>query len=140
LKRRGQEGRKCLAYLEDNGQLRALFISKTEEDSVSSIPPLPSKRRLKISTLKVVHRGYKIGELFVKLAVYEAIAKKCEEVYLTHFVRPNDELVSLIDEYGFNGVGKNSRGEDVFMKQLFQGREKIAQKGPVVVSQKYYPS
>src|SRR5207245_8926867 len=98
--------------------LGALMIPKVEDGIVDSNPPLPRKRRMKIALLKVDHTGHKIGELFIKLAVHNAITVGCEELYLTHFVGPNDTLVDLIREYGFEPSAKNARGEELFTRNL----------------------
>ena len=61
---------------------------------------LPKKKRVKINTLKVTRLGYKVGELFIKLSVGYAQENKASEIYLTHYTKEQDSLVSLIQEYG----------------------------------------
>jgi len=139
FKRISQEGRNCLAYFNEDRSLGALMIQKFEDGIVDSNPPQAAKKRMKIATLKVDHTGYKIGELFVKLAVHDAIANNCEEVYLTHFLREKDSLVELIQEYGFESVAVNARGEKIFVKELQPDREKLTRLHPVEVAQKFYP-
>ncbi len=86
------------------------------------------------------HTGYKIGELFIKLAVQYAIGTDCKEIYLTHFVRGEDDLVELIEEYGFENVGENSRKESIFLKDIVPNRADLIKLPPVTVSQKHYPA
>lgn len=114
-----REGRECLVSYKDDGGIGALLIYKFEEELVDAVPRnLPKKRRVKLSTFKVEQLGYKIGELFIKLSIDIALKDDVYEIYLTHFVRPEDRLVELITEYGFYSVGTNSRGEGVFVKRL----------------------
>lgn len=79
-----REGRKCWVHYRKGGTIGALLIYKIENEPIDSIPPLPLMKRLKIATLKVVHTGYKIGELFTKLAVDFSIKNDITEIYLTH--------------------------------------------------------
>ncbi len=136
----GAHGRKCWVYTRD-GRIRALLIYKIEEESVAVLPvPLPKTRRLKLCTFKVGHTGYKIGELFIKIAVQYAINNGLSQIYLTHFRRPeNDELIGLITEYGFLPIGKNLRDEEVFSKDLIPAAEKIAGLTPTQISKQYWP-
>ena len=134
------QGRRCWVYFNQDKTIGALLIYKVERESIDSDPPLPARRRLKLSTLVVTYRGYKIGELFVKLAVHYAIRNDCEEIYLTHFTEPNDQLVSLLADYGFSRVGQNRRGEEVYLKPIFPSRELVRRASPAEISQKYYPA
>jgi hypothetical protein len=95
---------------------------------------------MKVATLQVEHVGYKIGELYVKLAVHEAIANNCEELYMTHFVKTDDRLVELINEYGFEPVAKNKRGEVVFVKELRPNSYERSNLSSIEISQRFYPS
>ncbi|MBE0481041.1 MAG: hypothetical protein IBX68_08680 [Dehalococcoidia bacterium] len=136
-----REGRECLVSYKDDGGIGALLIYKFEEELVDAVPRnLPKKRRVKLSTFKVEQLGYKIGELFIKLSIDIALKDDVYEIYLTHFVRPEDRLVELITEYGFYSVGTNSRGEGVFVKRLIP--ELIRAKGlsPFDITRVFYPS
>ncbi|VVB97263.1 Uncharacterised protein [uncultured archaeon] len=140
FKKISREGRKCWVYSKEDGSIGALLIYKFENEPIDSNPPFPAKRRLKISTLKVTHTGYKIGELFIKLALEYSIKNKLTEIYLTHFTKPDDSLVGLITEYGFYRAAKNRRGEDIFIKELFADKEKIRTLPPIEISKKFYPT
>ncbi len=132
-----REGRKCWVYY-GNHKIGALLIYKIEEEAIDSIPPLPKKRRLKISTMKVSHTGYKIGELFIKLTVNLCVRNNIDEMYLTHFTKENDLLIELITEFGFYRAAVNERGEEVYLKKLKpdEGTEIAYQE----ICKKYYPS
>jgi hypothetical protein len=85
--------------------------------------------------------GQKIGELFLKLAINHAIENNINDVYLTHYVKPNDELVSLLDQYGFTKVGRKTNGEDVFSKSIKPSvpTEELEDFPPKELNRRYYP-
>ncbi|RZN34413.1 MAG: hypothetical protein EF813_09925 [Methanosarcinales archaeon] len=140
FKKISREGRKCWVYRRKDGTIGAILIYKIENEPIDSIPPLPAKKRLKIATLIVTHVGYKIGELFTKVAVGYSIKNNLAEIYLTHFTKPDDYLVDLITEYGFYKAAANNRGEDIFVKELSVDKEKAKLMQPLEISKKYYPS
>jgi predicted nucleic acid-binding protein len=104
-----REGRKARVYFKGN-RLGAILIYKIEDEAIASNPPLPKKRRLKISTFKVTYTGYKIGELFIKISTMFAINNNTDELYLTHFTKPDDYLAELIEKFGFYKVKDNIIG------------------------------
>jgi predicted nucleic acid-binding protein len=141
FKKSSREGRKCWVHYRIDGSIGALLIRKIENEAIQSIPPLPAKKRLKVATLNVTHVGYKIGELFVKLAIDYAIKNNIYEIYLTHFTNPdNDSLVDLITEYGFYKAAVKDNGEDIFVKELLVDKDKIASMHPLEISNMFYPS
>jgi len=135
-----REGRNCLVNYKDDGSIGALLVYKLEEEAIDAIPSIPRKKRIKLSTFKVAQSGYKIGELFIKLSVDIAISNDVSEVYLTHFIQPDDRLVELITEYGFRHVGTNSRGEAIYIKELFPEPTESEGLAPFDVTKLYYPS
>jgi hypothetical protein len=142
FKKISDEGRNSWVYYRTNGSIGALLIYKFEDESIdNSKPPLPKKKRLKIATLKVTHIGYKIGELFIKMAVDISVKKGINEIYLTHFTRSSDRLVDLISEYGFNKISVKNNGEDIFIKRLTsKGYERQIDDSPIEISRIFYPS
>ena len=134
------EGRSGWVYYRNDGSIGALLIYKIEDEPVDVAPQISDMKRLKISTLKVTHVGYKIGELFIKLAVDISLKNNVSEIYLTHFTQAEDRLVELISEYGFDKVGINSRNEEVFVKKLTINREEAKLLTPIDISKKFYPS
>jgi ribosomal protein S18 acetylase RimI-like enzyme len=125
-----------------NDTLGAILILKDDEvENIGVQPELGRNRRLKISTLKVSEqkRGSKIGELLISLAIREAINGGHEEVYLTHYVESEDDLlVELIETYGFEEVSKELDGESIFLKRLTPGQGDNPT--PIETSKKFYPS
>ncbi len=134
-----REGRRCWVYRGPAGGIGALLIFKIEEEPIDCAPPLGSRRRLKISTMKVSDYGQKIGELFVKLSVQYCLKNGLDELYLTHFTRPADRLVGLLSEFGFERVAVKSNGEDVFLKRLFCEKALLSGMNPVEVSTRHWP-
>ncbi|MBP1929147.1 rRNA-processing protein FCF1 [Methanolinea mesophila] len=137
-----RKGRKCYVNRRSDGSIGALLIYKIEEESISSVPPLPKKRRLKIATLKVTHIGYKIGELLIKVSIDLALGQDIDEIYLTHFIEPEDHLVELIQDFGFYqaAVLPGDRPEPVFVKHLKPNGPMIDSLQPVDISRMFYPS
>lgn len=140
FKKISRQGRKCWVHYNPDGTLGALLIYKIEDEPLDTIPSFPKKKREKISTFIVRHIGQKIGELFIKLAVDIAIKHKTEEIYLTHFTKPDDRLVELITEYGFIMAARNQRGEEIFIKKIYADPAKVAGLPPLEISREYYPS
>ena len=134
-----REGRKCWVYHKDDNAIGALLIYKVEEGPIPSIPPQPVKKRFKICTLKVIHQGYKIGELFIKLAINYSINNNISEIYLTHFTKEEDQLMELISEYGFMKKATLPNGEDVFVKTLLPDKKDLDQLSYEQIDEKYYP-
>ncbi len=138
-----REGRKCWVHFKEDDTIGALLIYKGEDEPIDSIPTFPQKKRLKLSTFKVTHLGHKIGELFIKLSVDYAIKNNLAEIYLTHFTKPEDDLVDLITEYGFNKVAykiTNNREEDVYIKELLPDKEKLSSLRPLEVAKNFWPN
>lgn len=136
-----REGRTAWVFESKKKNLGGILILNEENEPIDSIPPLPKRRRLKICTFKVTEQGQKLGELFVKLAIQNALDNNLNEIYLTHYSKPKDALVFLIEEYGFSKVAKRSNGEDIYFKSfdqviLEEGVERIA---PVELNKKHYP-
>jgi hypothetical protein len=142
---KSQEGRRCWVHRIDH-KLKAILILKDEDEEVAFINnvPLQQKPRLKISTLKVVCRGYRVGELLLKLAIGYSIDHNQDEIYLTHFVKENDDLLKLITKHGFEYVGERSRTdkqgnhEKVYLKKLFP--DNGIDYNPAEFNRRFYPS
>jgi len=140
FKKISRGGRRCWVHFREDGTIGGLLVYKVENEPIDSDPSFPAKERLKISTFKVTHMGYKIGELFIKLSVEYSLKNGLAEIYLTHFTQPNDYLVDLITEYGFNKVAINRRGEDIFVKELLPDMKVIKSLPPIEISKRFYPN
>jgi rRNA-processing protein FCF1 len=146
FKKISRRDRDCWVY-EENGKIEALLILKEEEEEIElKEKVLPKRKRLKICTIKVGKRGYKLGELFLKVAFDYCVSNNIFEVYLTHFTVQQDPLVIMLERFGFEKEGEKLRKnwvneevyEDVYVKNLVPVIE--TNFSPAEVSRKYYPS
>lgn len=141
FKKVAAQGRKCYVHERSDGTIGAILIYKIENEAILTVIPLPQKKRLKISTMKVEHVGYKIGELLLKVAIDVAIKNNLDEIYLTHFTEEEDYLVNLLLEYGFYKAGiKPEKNEDVYLKHLCARKCDISGLKSEEISRIYYPS
>ena len=120
--RKSREGRKAFVSFNDDNTLAALLILKLENEEINSVPDLPNKKRLKISTLKVSREGYGIGSQLIKKSIEEGIKNNVDEIYLTHYTKEVDRLVKLIIKYGFEKVAviknEGKEDEDIYVKTI----------------------
>jgi len=141
FKKISKEGRKSWVYYRRDGSIGAILIYKLETEPIEdSKPPLPERKRLKISMLKVTYIEHKIGELFIKMAVDVSVKNNIDEIYLTHFTKSDDPLVKLISEYGFKKIAVKNNGEDVFVKKLIIDGDWAKSLPPIEISKTFYPS
>lgn len=138
-------GRNGWIYQRDWKRLGAILIYKFENEEIPSIPMLPKKKRLKISTMIVSYTGQKIGELFIKLSINLALENNLTEIYITHFSKEKDHLLNLIEDFGFKKVAIlehewSKIPEDIFIKKIIIEREDINSLTPVRVSKEFYPN
>ncbi|MDD3714496.1 MAG: hypothetical protein PHU16_06495 [Atribacterota bacterium] len=134
---KSREGRKAWVYFRENGKIGAILILKTEDEAIPSVPPLPRKKRVKVCTLKVEEIGHKIGELFIKISIRFAINNQLDELYLTHYTKPEgDHLVDLIEEFGFKKVSEKETGEYVYVKSIHPHKDNY---GTVEIAKQFYP-
>lgn len=141
FKRISKEGRKGWVYYRRDGNIGAILIYKSENEPIDdSNPPLPERKRLKISMMKVTYVGHKIGELFIKMAIDVSVKNDIDEIYLTHFTKSDDPLVKLISEYGFRKIAIKNNGEDVFAKNLIVSGDCAKSLPPIEISKTFYPS
>jgi hypothetical protein len=141
-KKIARKGRKAWVFRR-NGGIGAILILKIEDEQIDSAPLIPQKRRLKICTLKVTSTGNKIGELFIKIAIDFSRQNNIDELYLTTFVKDDNLLIELIENYGFYRVAKKmSTEEEIYIKKLIP--DKAILNNPVIsitaTLKKYYPS
>ncbi len=131
-----------------NGQdkIKAILIIKEEDQEVlDSEPQKILNDVLKICLFKVDEstRGMKLGERLLKMAFEQALIKKKQKLYLTHFSdKKGDKLVSLIETFGFYLLTKKKNNEDVFYKEINPQQEIIitTREQAKNNNQKYFPS
>ncbi len=130
-----RQGRKAIVYKRDDQSLGAIYLHKIEEEAIASTPPLAKTKRVKICTLRVVDTGYKLGEFFLRKSFEFALENGISEVYLTHVVIPNDPLVGLIEEFGFENIASKGK-ERIFLKRLIPIQKDLPK---AVFSKVYFP-
>ena len=106
----------------NNGMLLSflyLKIENTNEDYSNIRPSLPSKKRLKIGTFKVINNGFRLGERFLKIIFDNALKNHVEEIYVTIFNRSDEQkrLISLLEQWGFVYWG-NKNDECVYVRDF----------------------
>ncbi len=143
--KKAKENRKAFVHSAEDGKIDAILALKPESDAIPLIDGLlPPKRRLKISPMKSTLNQTNMGELFIKLAITTAVKQDIDEIYLTHFAKKQDYLVTTIEKFGFKCVGKqqSAKGpEEVFSKPLI-GNAIVPpnEDGISEFNQVYYPS
>lgn len=100
-------------YREDGKVNDFLYLKLETEAMTDVVPVLPAKKRLKVGTFKLLSRGTRRGERFMKKIMDCAIAKDVDEIYVTIFPTPELKyLVNLFESFGFVHVADKPHGED----------------------------
>ena len=112
-----KDGEKVFVYDDEQGVGAFLYLKKEDEEITLDNRALPKKRRIKIGTLKLSERirSQRLGEGAIGIALWYWRQSKFDEIYVTAFDK-HTELVSIFNRFGFESVGKNPRGESVFIK------------------------
>ncbi len=123
------------AFILDDDGLQAFLYLKIEDGIVGDVnPPLPSKKRIKIGTMKINPHGTRLGERFIKVAFNIALQYNLDEIYVTVFEHHNT-LVNLFTEFGFSKIGEKvtSNGmELVLLKDFTFNHHDISKDFPVI--------
>lgn len=106
-----------LVYNDDLGIGAFLYLKDEEEPLELADTTLPICKRVKIGTLRLSERqrGIRLGEGAVGVALWKWQDKKVDEIYVTVFEK-HTELICLFERFGFKNIGKNKRGECVYIK------------------------
>lgn len=103
---------------DDSQGVGAFVYLKKEAEPIKLIDKtLPSIQRVKIGTLRLAERfrGLRLGEGALGVSLWKWRDTKCDEIYVTVFEK-HRELINLFDRFGFVCIGKNARGECVYIK------------------------
>lgn len=110
-------------YSKDGGVSDFLYLKLEDEEITDVLPVLPQNRRLKVGTFKLLSRGTRRGERFMKKIMDRAVAESVDEIYVTIF--PTEGLQYLIksfEKFGFVHVAdkphENNISEYVLVKNL----------------------
>jgi hypothetical protein len=134
-----REGRKAWVHFREDGSIGALLIYKEEEEAIIGTPLLFKKKRIKISSFKVSHVGFKLGELFIRIACDIATQNNIDEIYFTYFPNTDNRLIDLVSEFGFFKVSTNHRGEEVYLKRTVVQSNRYKM-NPEEIASQFYPS
>lgn len=98
----------------------------------------PQRDVLKLCTFKVREdaRGAKVGELLLKTAFRFGVERSLGGVYVTVFPR-HGALIGFYREFGFDDLGKTSKGEYLLYKPLVPGPP--GQMDPLRYHIRFYP-
>jgi ribosomal protein S18 acetylase RimI-like enzyme len=120
LERCALEHRKCWVVIV-GGEMAGIIIRKDESRHDAGIQS-PGDKILKLCTFKMApqYRGDKFGEHLLKQSLWFAQANHYDVVYLTAFANKED-LISLLQSYGFSQTARMPNGELVFEKVLLYG-------------------
>lgn len=112
----------ALVYSDDKGVGAFLYLKR--ENVAGDCSPLivngvalPNIPRLKIGTLRLAERIRKqrLGEGALGVSLWFWRETQYDEVYVTIFEK-HKELIRLFERFGFTNIGKNHRGECVYLK------------------------
>jgi len=127
FKKKGDAGENALVFYDEYG-VGAFVYLKRENEAIELIDKtLPAIPRVKIGTLRLAERfrGMRLGEGALGVSLWKWRDDKVEDIYVTVFEK-HSELISLFERFGFACVGKNSRGESIYLKS----RKKIDYSDP----------
>ena len=122
FQKKALQNQHALVYNDDYGVGAFLYLKK--ENVEGDISPLiingnkcSDIPRLKIGTLRLAERTRKqrLGEGAVGIALWYWRETQYDEIYVTVFEK-HAELINLFKRFGFNYIGKNKRGECIYLK------------------------
>lgn len=136
--RKAEAGENAYVFFDEMGWIIDFLYLKIEEEEVSDVvPALPAKRRLKVGTFKLVSRGTRRGERFMKKIMDRAVAENVDEIYVTIF--PTEELQYLIhsfERFGFEHIANKPHNgglsEYVLVKDMHSVKNDIIKDYPFV--------
>lgn len=100
--KKANQGAMAYVFYFDDGRVKDFLYMKIETEEVSDVVPiLPAKRRLKVGTFKLLSRGTRRGERFMKKIMDKAMVEDVDEVYVTIFPE-HKNLIRLFEQFGFS--------------------------------------
>ena len=123
--KKAAQGAQAYVFHNDEGLVTDFLYMKIETEAVTDVSPvLPAKRRLKVGTFKLLKRGTRRGERFMKKIMDTAMAENVEEVYVTIFPTEElDYLIHLFGKFGFNHkaekLHEDGTSEWVMVKDMY---------------------
>lgn len=106
-------GERAYVFHNHTGAVKDFLYLKIETGEVTDVVPvMTAKKRLKVGTFKLLSRGTRRGERFMKKIMDRAIAEDVDEVYVTIF--PTEELqylIRLFQRFGFQHTADKPHGD-----------------------------
>lgn len=130
FKKKASMNSKALIYESESGVGAFVYIKKENEKiELTDAPDLLACERVKLGTIKIsdLHRGQRIGEGAIGLALWKWQRSKINDIYVTVFPK-HTTLVNLLEKFGFHVIGTNLNGENVYIKS----RQAISYDNPYV--------
>ena len=117
FRKKASSGERAYVYQDENGICAFVYLKKENEELELHNKVIPKEERLKIGTLKLEERikGKRLGEGALGISLWAWQALKYNQIYVTVFEH-HSELIALLERFGFFYVGKNQRGECVYIK------------------------
>lgn len=111
--RKAASGDTAYVFYGEDGHVSDFLYLKIETGVVSDVVPnLPAKKRLKVGTFKLLKRGTRRGERFMKKIMDRAMADDVDEVYVTIFrTEELQYLINWFESFGFNHVADKPNTE-----------------------------
>jgi ribosomal protein S18 acetylase RimI-like enzyme len=112
-----KQHRPCWVVYADD-RLAGLIVRK-DESAENTDAVTKASKILKICTFKVApeSRGVKLGELLLKQVLWYGQRNGYHLAYLTTY-EDQVALMNLLDYYGFQNAGKNSKGEHIYERDF----------------------
>lgn len=117
--KKSKQGKEALIFRDKNGIGAFICLKKEKPEKIllREGNHLPSKCRFKISTIKIDDRlrNQRIGEGAFGLILWEWQKSQIDEIYATVFSK-HSLLISLFENFGFENVGVNKNGEQIYLR------------------------
>lgn len=115
--KKSTNGEETLLFEDEQGVGAFLYLKNENEPLELTDEILPAKERVKVGTLRLAerHRGLRLGEGALGVALWRWQEQEVEEIYVTVFEK-HEELINLFKRFGFSCIGENTRGECVYLK------------------------
>lgn len=117
FKKKSDAGEFALVFNDEQGVGSFVYLKEENETIVLTDKTLPAIPRIKIGTFRLAERfrRQRLGEGALGVSLWKWQELRYDEIYVTVFEK-HQELIGLFERFGFIFVGKNLRGECVYLK------------------------
>lgn len=114
-----KEAKRQAWIFKENNTLKAFLLTEEEATHIpGATTEMEPKKRLDISKIKISLHIPVILDLFLKLAIKEALEKNIDEIYYTCFADTGLGIIPGLLNFGFIKTAKKTNNEDIFIKKL----------------------